>query len=608
MASPTLQFKRGLFLNLPELRAGEPGFTTDKSDLFIGIGGTVGDNKFFGSHRYWTREDGTASAEFKLVDKDGTNGVSLRSPATVNTPVTYTLPQGDGIVGNYLKLGSEGVLEWASISEGASFDNATLINTTFSGVSTFTGLIDAQAGLGVTGGSTFDDINVTGVGTINHLVYNSSSTSGISTVGELYVGETQVISVEGGELTLSNIEAIDAITKATLEATLALDPNDFDSLNIAGIATFSGFIDAKAGLGVTGGSTFDDVNVTGVATFSNAIDADILGNAGTATSLADARDFSVSGDVETSVSVPFDGTDNVDLIVTLSSTFSANTSGIITATGGFVGDLTGNAGTATSLANARNFDISGDFITAASVSFDGTGNVSLAATITENSIELGKYTTGDYVADITGTDNEVTVSGTGEGASVTIGLPNEVIVGTSLSAPTVYVGAIKAEDGADAIFIDDVTGNVSFASTVTITGDLQVLGSTTTINTETLLVKDPVIDIGLVNNDGDLVAPSAPTATDLALVFHYYDSSAKQSSLYWDHDNENGERFILASTLTGHTVGTATTSVEASAYAALEVGTLWVNNACSGGAQEVIGCNGNSELALMNIVVDAGEF
>jgi len=31
MASPTLQFKRGLFVNLPGLRAGEPGITTDNT-------------------------------------------------------------------------------------------------------------------------------------------------------------------------------------------------------------------------------------------------------------------------------------------------------------------------------------------------------------------------------------------------------------------------------------------------------------------------------------------------------------------------------------------------------------------------------------------------
>jgi hypothetical protein len=579
MASPTLQFKRGLFVNLPGLRAGEPGLTTDKSDLFIGIGGTVGDNKFFGSHRYWTRENGTAAAEFKFVDKDGSDGVSLRAPAEVTTPVTYTLPQGGGALGHYLKLGSEGVLEWASVSEGASFDNATLTNTTFAGISTFGGLIDANAGLDVTGGSTFDDINVTGIGTIatvdinggaidgtvigggvaaegtfTELAYDNSTTTGISTVGELYVGTTQVLYDDGGLITLAGIQTVDATTIATLEALLALDPNDFNSLNVSGIATIGGLLDANGGLDVFGHTELDDLAVSGVSTFTGAINAN---------------------------------------------------GGVV---GNVTGDLTGNAGTATSLATARTFEISGDVV-ATSVSFDGTGNVNLVATIQPDSVALGGDTTGDYVAGVTGTANQISVSGSGgETAAVVLSLPNDVVVGTSLSVPTVKTGAVQASDGANAITISNTTGNVAFASTVTITGDLQVLGSTTTINTETLLVKDPVIDIGLVNNDGDLVAPSAPTATDLALVFHYYDSSAKQSSLYWDHDNENGERFILASTLTGHTVGTATTSVEASAYAALEVGTLWVNNACSGGAQEVIGCNGNSELALMNIVVDAGEF
>jgi hypothetical protein len=37
MPAPTIQFKRGLFVNLPGLKAGEPGFTTDTTDLYIGI-------------------------------------------------------------------------------------------------------------------------------------------------------------------------------------------------------------------------------------------------------------------------------------------------------------------------------------------------------------------------------------------------------------------------------------------------------------------------------------------------------------------------------------------------------------------------------------------
>jgi hypothetical protein len=589
MASPTIQFKRGLFVNLPELRAGEPGFTTDTSDFYVG---GLDENKFFGSHRYWEREDGTGetSAVLKLVDKDGSNSIGLRAPASLaDSNSVYTLPElGDE--GYFLRLGTSGVLEWASVSEGASFENAT-----FTGITTFNGLIEATEGLEVTGHTELEDLNVSGIGTFadvdinggnidgtviggasaaagtfTELAYDNSTTTGISTVGELYVGTTQVLYDDNGLITLAGINTVDATTIATLEALLSLDPNDFSTLNVAGISTIGGLLDANGGLDVFGHTELDDLNVTGVATFSQAIDADILGNAGTATSLSDARDFSVSGDVATSVSVSFDGTANVDLVVTLSETFSANTSGIITATGGFVGDLTGNADTATSASTVDT---------------------------TATSDNVSYYI--PFVSNESSTIGETVRVGTGISFNPST---------NTLNVENVETGAVKAKDGTAAITISDTTGNVSFASTVTITGDLQVLGSTTTVNTETLLVKDPVIEIGLVDDNGSLVEPTAPTATDLALVFHYYDSAAKQSSLYWDHDNENGERFILASELTGHTVGTATTSVEASAYAALEVGTLWINNACSGGAQEVIGCNGNSELALMNIVVDGGEF
>jgi hypothetical protein len=568
MATPTLQFKRGLFVNLPSLRAGEPGFTTDKTDLFVG--GPDG-NKFFGSHRYWVREDATNAAEFKFVDKDGTNGVSLRSPATVTTPVTYTLPQGGGTSGHYLRLGSAGVLEWASVSDGATFENATLTNTTFTGISTFSGLIDANEGLDVSGHTELEDLNVSGVGTIatadinggtidgtviggdvpaegtfTHLVYGTSSTTGISTVGELYVGTTQVLYEADSLITLAGIQTIDAVTKETLERIIALDPNDFDSLNVAGIATVGGLLDANGGLDVLGHTELDgSLNVTGLATFAQQI----------------------------------------------------------TATGGVVGDLTGNADTATALQNARDFDIIGSFVTAAAVSFDGTGNVSLAATITENSIELGTYTTGNYVADVSGTANEVTVSGSGEGASLTLGLAAEVIVGTSLTAPTVYAGSVKAVDGSDAITISNTTGNVAFASTVTIEGDLQVLGSTTTVNTETLLVKDPIIELGLIDDNGSLVPPAGPdpTATDLGLVFHYFDTAAKTSAFYWDHTTE---RFALAATL--DSFPSVTGAIVADAFAALELSSLYISD-CAGSAQQVFGCE-NSEVVLLNTVIDCGSF
>ena len=560
MASPTLQFKRGLFVNLPALRAGEPGFTTDKNDLYLGTGaGTTASNQFYGSSRYWTRENATNAAEFKFVDKDGTNGVSLRAPATVSTPVTYTLPQGGGTTGHFLRLGSAGALEWSTVTSGASFDNVTISNSTFTGISTFSGLIEADAGIDVTGHAELDNLNVSGIGTIGtadinggdidgtviggstaaagtftQLVYDNSTTSGISTVGELYVGTTQVLYDDGGLITLAGIQTVDATTIATLEALLSLDPNDFDTLNVTGIGTFGGLLDANGGLDVFGLAELDDVNVSGFATFTNAIDADILGNAGTATSLATARDF----------------------------------------------------------------DITGNFITAAVVSFDGTANVSLAATITENSIVLGTYTSGDYVAGVTGTANEVEVSGTGESASVVVGLPDEVIVGTSLTAPTVYAGDVKAVDGTAAITITSVTGAVGVSSDLTVSGNLNVLGSTTTVNTETLLVKDSLIEVGLVDSAGTLVPPSTDANIDAGMVFHYYDASAKKAAVYWD---DSAGRIKVASEVTE-----ANSILTAVANGALEIGGLYVAG-CEGSPVEVIGCV-NGEITITNAVIDGGAF
>ena len=54
MPAPVIQFKRGILANLPALRAGEPGFTTDTSDLYVGIDSTTNNNQFVGSGRFWS--------------------------------------------------------------------------------------------------------------------------------------------------------------------------------------------------------------------------------------------------------------------------------------------------------------------------------------------------------------------------------------------------------------------------------------------------------------------------------------------------------------------------------------------------------------------------
>ena len=79
--------------------------------------------------------------------------------------------------------------------------------------------------------------------------------------------------------------------------------------------------------GVITASSFDG-DITG--NVKGNIAGDLTGVASTATKLENSRDFSITGDLEASA-VSFDGTENVTLNSSLSNSFSANTSGIITA-------------------------------------------------------------------------------------------------------------------------------------------------------------------------------------------------------------------------------------------------------------------------------------
>ena len=193
----------------------------------------------------------------------------------------------------------------------------------------------------------------------------------------------------------------------------------------------------------------------------------------------------------------------------------------------FINNLSGVvADTATALATGRTIGLSGD-VTATGVSFDGTGNITLSTTIAANSVALGTDTTGNYVSTIAGTTNEIEVSGSGsETATVTIGLPDDV----------------------------------------TIAGNLTVNGTTTTVNSDTLSVTDPLIKLAKANSGAD--------SLDIGF-YGLYDTSGSQdlyAGLFRDA-NDSG-KFKLFKDLqveptttvntsgTGYAVGTLVSNLE----------------------------------------------
>lgn len=108
-----------------------------------------------------------------------------------------------------------------------------------------------------------------------------------------------------------------------------------------------------------------------------------------------------------------------------------------------------------------NFDVNDPTITlTGDVTGSGTltnlGNLSITTTIEPNSVALGTDTTGNYIATIAGTANQITVSGSGsETAAVTLSLPNDVTINNNLTV------------GGDL----NITGKVNAVSTTTINID-----------------------------------------------------------------------------------------------------------------------------------------
>ena len=193
MAAPTIQFKRGAYSGITSFRAGEPAFTNDTFDFFIGLDNTLANNKFFGSHRYWTRENGSAALNLNLVDKDGTNKISLKSPDTLSGDTTYTLPETP--VNTYLlTTNGSGVLSWTNAIPGGTLTGVTTFTDTTDNTlgNADTGAVQIDGGLGV-------NKNVTVGGNLN--VQGYSEFVGVATFrgGTINLGDadTDDINVAG---------------------------------------------------------------------------------------------------------------------------------------------------------------------------------------------------------------------------------------------------------------------------------------------------------------------------------------------------------------------------------------------------------------------------
>ena len=524
MPAPILKFKRGNLVDLPNLQAGEPGFTVDKFDLFVGVNSTSSGNKIVGSARYWTRETTTAGSGVNLVEgtNNGTNAITIKSPASLADSQTYIFP-GAPTSGGFLRSDGSGNLTWDTGSgfNGGSFplsaldiDGGTDIGAALVDADEF--IVDDGGGgtnrkvdasrikdyvLGGGQGANFSAINVSGITTATFLKSTTAVIgAGLTVTGALDVDSTSnfanTVTIASGGANVTGTVSATQFTGSGAGLTGGTTPIstlDIDGGTDIGADLVDGdllVVDDGAGgtnrktamsrvknyvLGGGQGATFAAVNVTGIATLG----------------FVDSTQLKVSG-VST-----FTGT--VDINGAIDADGGANIAGgETTLSSATVSDLTDNrivvAGTGGALEDSGNLTFDGSTLTVGTAAdFNGgvTANTLVVEDLTDNRVLIA------------GTGGEVEDSGNLTFNGSQLGITGTVNASSTVTASAFHTGA---EGSAMRVTSDTISGPATITldpagvgdntGKVVIAGDFQVDGTTTTVNSTTMTVDDKNLELG----------------------------------------------------------------------------------------------------------------
>lgn len=398
--------------------------------------------------------------------------------------------------------------------------------------------IGADGGITINANSVALSTDTTG----NYVATLANATNGGSTIAN---GAT-----EGGAatFTLNLNDLAAAAVDVTADSIAIIDADDSNGSKKESIADFVAGI-AGSGLSASEGQlsiseTGDISAVTAGAGLSGG------GSSGAVSLAIDLSEFSAVTPANGDSFLTLDSDGSTEQLTTTTALATLFAGSGLTATNSVIAvdtlnqDTTGNAATATALETARNFTTTGDVVVA-STSFDGTGNFSAAATIQANAVEGSMLNNNvisgqDDIGAAIASGDELLISDAGTIKRTDVDRLATFFAGAGLaeSEGVMSVGAGTGIDvAANAISVDvsdfmtngsnnrivtatgtdamNAEANLTFdGSTLDVTGDitvsgnLDVNGTLTTIDTTNLAIKDQFINI----------ASGSQSATDGGIV------------------------------------------------------------------------------------------
>ena len=197
------------------------------------------------------------------IANDGTGDSLLQGGVKINSnfsEIYNSIGDGTNINIGVGKTLITTVLSSGNVGIGSTIPTSKLDvsgNGKFSGIVTALTFSSGQVSSGVGTITTLDSTN----GTITSLTGTNLNYTGVSTVGSLSIGSTEVVS---SSRELKNISSLDATTIATIESAIQVAPNNFNDLQITGISTFTNG-PVFVGSGTTTGTESQRLQVTGGA-------------------------------------------------------------------------------------------------------------------------------------------------------------------------------------------------------------------------------------------------------------------------------------------------------------------------------------------------------